>query len=340
MSTRARGHANRARDKAAALSLQLESTVLGRTWSRLLEIEFIDRSVALAAKTFVSFFPLLILITALTPDSVRAEVLESLTDRFGITGDAFDSVKQAFASPDQTKTASGIIGAVITIAFAVSFTTALQRAYLRAWRRPPGGGARNKGRGAVWVAGVIAMLLILTLIRDVFDGSVGAWIAWTFGTFASTGLWWWTARLMTRGEVRWRPLLPTAVVTGLGSWLYTLSATIWMPRTLESQYSQFGSFGVGLAFVTWFTGLAFLVVIAAVIAPALADGDDRFAHWLRSGQPTSLEPGAPAALPGPSRPMRLSDAFGRGSITDVVTGTDSAPQADDTGDRSGPIASA
>ena len=40
--------------------------MLGRWWSRLLELEFVDRSVALAAKVFVSFFPLLILDAAAT----------------------------------------------------------------------------------------------------------------------------------------------------------------------------------------------------------------------------------------------------------------------------------
>ena len=30
---------------------------------------------------------------------------------------------------------------------------------------------------------------------------------------------------------------------------------------------------MGLAFVTWFTGLSFLIVFAAVAGPALADGD-------------------------------------------------------------------
>ena len=44
-----------------------------------------------------------------------------------------------------------MIGVLLTVAFAVSFTTALQRLYLRAWRRPPGGGLRNKGRGVIWV---------------------------------------------------------------------------------------------------------------------------------------------------------------------------------------------
>lgn len=301
----------RARDTAASITVRLDSTVVGRLWSRLLEIEFVDRSVALAAKAFVSFFPLLILVAALSPDQYRTEIVESLTNRFGITGPAFEAIRESFASPDQTRTASGILGALITLAFAVSFTTALQRAYLRAWRRPPGGGARNKGRGAIWVAGVIAMLLILTLIRNLLDGDAGQVVAWSVGLVSTTGLWWWTARLLTRSEVRWRPLLPTALITGIGSWLYTLCASIWMPRTMASQFEQFGSFGVGLAFVTWFTGLAFVIITAAAIAPALCDGDDQLSRWLRGGQTTVLEPGAAPALPGPERPMRLSGVLGR-----------------------------
>jgi len=64
-------------------------------------------------------------------------------------------VQQAFASPEATKAATGILGVLLALAYAVSFTTALQRMYLRAWRRPPGGGVRNKGRGALWVGGVL-----------------------------------------------------------------------------------------------------------------------------------------------------------------------------------------
>ena len=41
---------------------------------------------------------------------------------------------------------------------------------------------------------------------------------------------------MLRGEVRWRPLLPTALVTGVGSWVYTLAATVWMPRSIAKHY--------------------------------------------------------------------------------------------------------
>ena len=142
-------------------------------------------------------------------------------------------------------------------------------------------------------------MLILSLIRAVIDGSPGAVVSWAVGLVGAIGLWWWTARLMVRGEVRWRALLPTAVATGAGAWLYSLAAAVWMPANVSNQFAEFGAFGIAMAFVTWFTGLAFVIVVAAALGPALADGDDRFARWLREGRPTAVEPGAPPALPAP-----------------------------------------
>ena len=306
-------HGSGVRATAATIAARLEVTALGRLWSRLLEMEFVDRSVALAAKAFVSFFPLLILAAAVTPTGVREEMLLIISNRLGVSGEAMETVRHAFVSADQTRAATEIVGAVITVAFAVSFTTALQRVYLRAWRRPPGGGVRNKGRGAIWVAGFVTLMIFISVLRNLMPGSSGPLFSWVFGLIGGIGLWWWTARLMLRGEVRWRALLPTAVITGVGSWIYALAASVWMPANVTNQFAEFGAFGIAMAIVTWFTGLAFLIVAAAALGPALTDGQDRFAGWLRADQPTAVEPGAAAALPGPSRPVRLSDAFGRGA---------------------------
>ncbi len=327
-----------ARATAFKVSRVLETTFLGRLWSRLLEIEFVDRSVALAAKAFVSLFPAIIIVTAISPDAVRKEVLSNISRRFGVQGSAFELVKLAFASPDATRAASGVIGTILTIAFAVSFTTALQRTYLRAWRRPPGGGAMNKFRGAAWVGGVMALLLLISLVRKLLGVSTGQPLSWVVGLIGSTLLWWWTARLMTRGEVRWRPLLPTAVVTGLGSWIYTLAAAVWMPANVTKNFAQFGAFGVALAFVTWFTGLAFVIVVAAVLGPALTDGEDFVGRWLRRGRPTELEDGARPPLPPPDRPMRLSDLFGRGAAGSGVSLPPPAGTATPVADRGDSLA--
>ena len=79
---------------------------------------------------------------------------------------------------------------------------------------------------------------------------------------------------------------------------------------------QFGFVGVGMSFVTWFVGFGFLLVAAAALGPCLAEGEDPVARWLRGPDGEVLEPGAPAALPGPSVAPSLMDFLRRSEPTD------------------------
>jgi len=250
---------------------------------------------------------------AVARDGIRQEILSGVTDRLGVNGDAMALVRQAFASPEATRAATGFFGVLLALAYGVSFTTALQRVYLRAWRRPPGGGIRNKGRGALWVGGVLLFVFLLAAVREIIGGKAGTVGAWILSFVAGTLLWWWTARLMLRGEVRWRPLLSTAVLTGVGGSVYAAGSGVWMPVTVSGNFAQFGAFGIALSFVTFFTGSAFIIVVAAAVGPVLAEAAGPLGRWIRHGAATPLEPGAPPPLPGPIRPMRLMDAFGRGA---------------------------
>ena len=103
----------RARRTAMRYARRADASVVGRVWGRLLELEFIDRSVALAAKAFVSFFPLLIAFASVLPVQGRDEMLRVIATRLGVSGAAFDVVRQAFASPDVTRTATGFVGVVV-----------------------------------------------------------------------------------------------------------------------------------------------------------------------------------------------------------------------------------
>ena len=111
--------------------------MLWQVWDRMLEIQFVDRSVALAGKAFVSFFPLVIVVSAFISQSIRDAIFTTLTHRLGIEGDALVATRQAFASSDDVRRATGVLGLVLTIFFATSFTTALQRVYLRGLAAPP-----------------------------------------------------------------------------------------------------------------------------------------------------------------------------------------------------------
>lgn len=317
------------RSAARKCAKWLEGTPVGSLWARLLEIEFVDRSVALATKLFVSLFPLLIVAASVAPDGVRRQMTDAVAVRLGVTGQARSLVQEAFSTPDAVRSATGLVGVLMALVYGVFFTTALQRAYLRAWRRPPGGGLGNKRRGMIWVAGVITLLYVLGASRTLIGGHAGTTVAWVLAVVLGTLGWWWTAWLMLRGEVRWRPLLPTAVITGFGGAFYAMASDLWMPKTVTQNFLQFGAFGIALSLVTFFTGMAFIIVVGAVVGPVLTDGDHAVGRWLRRGRGGNgtggaLVDGAAPPLPGPSTAVRLSDAFGFGR-----SGDDRAPEREE-----------
>ena len=287
----------------------MERLLLWRVWERMLEIEFIDRSVALAGKAFVSFVPLVIVVAAFVPQRIRSAILATITARLGIRGEALTIAMDAFASSEDIRQATGVLGLVFTVFFATSFTTALQRMYLRAWRRPPHTGAGAYWRGATWLLVALVCMALLGGLRGALGGGLG------FGLFAivslavTSGLWWFTAWLLLLGEVRPRVLLPTGVITCIATAAYALSATVWMPGVVTSNEAQFGFFGVALSLVTWFSGVSICILIGACAGPVLAEDPGWVGKLVRGGGSQTLTAGARPSLPPPDRDLGLRDAF-------------------------------
>jgi membrane protein len=304
-----RSRISEVRQGIARLRAWLERLVLWRVWERLLEIEFVDRSIALAAKAFVSFFPLVIVVAAFVPAQTRVSIISTVAARLGLHGDAFSLVQASFASSDDVRKATGLLGLVLTFLFATSFTTALQRVYLRAWRRPPHTGVDTYWRGVTWLFVVVVSLALLGGLRGVTDEGVGV-VAWAVVALAvNAGLWWFTAWLFLLGDVRVRVLASTGVITGIAMAAFGLSASVWMPEVVTSIETQFGFFGVALALVTWFSGAAICVLVGACAGPVLAEDTGRLGGLIRGGQPGALNAGASPELPPPTRDLSLRDAF-------------------------------
>jgi len=289
---------------------RVDDSTLGHWYSRMLELEIIDRSVAMAAKLFVAFFPFVLGVASLLPTELRRAILESLVQRFGLSGEGLQVVQGAFATTGQTRAATGVLGGLLLFFYATSFTTALQRVFLRAWRRPLGGGGlRNQGRGLAWLGGILAFFAVNGFITRVLTGGPGTALRILVGLVTSIGVWWWTAHTMLRTEVRWRPLLPGAVTTAVAMMAYVLASDFWMPQTVTSNSEQFGFFGVALSLVSWFVGVSFVIVASAALCPVLVEGDGRVARWLRGQADDPLVDGARPALPGPTRRLTLIDAL-------------------------------
>jgi membrane protein len=297
------------RSRVAALRDWLERLLLWRVWERMLEIEFVDRSIALAGKAFVSFFPLVIVIASFLPKDLRSSVITTLTNRLGFRGHALTSARQAFTTSDDVREATGILGLVLTIFFATSFTTAVQRIYFRAWRRPHRGGSGKYWRGVAWLLTLIAYMAIQGGLRSAFGDGPGVVLFAISSLAVSTGLWWFTAWFLLLGDVRARVLLPTGLITGIALSVFAASATIWMPKMLTDQEAQFGLFGVALALVTWFSGAATCILIGACAGPVFAEDTGRVGRLIRGGEDSTLTAGASAPLPPPTRELTLRDAF-------------------------------
>jgi membrane protein len=283
--------------------------LLWRVWERMLEIEFVDRSVALAGKAFVSFFPLVIVIAAFVPSSVRTSIFTTLTARLGVRGDALTTAKEAFATSDDVRKATGLLGLVMTIFFASSFTTAVQRVYLRAWRRPPGGKVGAYTRGPAWLIVVVASMAFLGALRGALGNGPGFALFALISLATTSALWWFTGWFLLLGEVRWRVLLPSAVITSVAMAGFGVSATIWMPNVVTRNEAQFGFFGVALALVTWFSGAAICILVGACTGPVFAEDTGPVGKFVRGGESQVLVAGARPALPAPARDLTLRDAF-------------------------------
>jgi membrane protein len=309
-----------------------QRTIAWQVWERMLETEFVDRSVALAAKAFVSFFPVVIVVAALAPSSIRSSIFTTVTTRLGVSGKALTTAREAFASSNDVRKATGVVGLVFTVFYATSFFTALQRVYLRAWRRPPGGNIVNYVRGPAWMLGVLAYFALVGAARSVLSSGAGT-AAFLLVSLAGTiVLWWLTAWLMLLGQVRHRVVLASGVITGIALTGYAASATVWMPGIVTRNQTQYGFFGVSLALVTWFSGAAICVVVGACAAPVLAEDPGRIGRWVRGASPSILVPGAAPALPAPPRRLRLADALRVSEDEDVPTHSKpgDAPRPPDT----------
>jgi len=217
----------------AAVQGWAQERMLWRVWERMLETEFVDRSVALAGKAFVSFFPLVIVVAAFMPVHIRTSILTTFTSRLGVRGQSLELAKEAFATSDDIRRATGILGLLLTFFYATSFTTALQRVYLRAWRRPLSSKVGAYTRGPAWLVALLVYMAVMGGLRGLLGDGPGLGLFLVSALIVSMLWWWFTAGFLLQGEVRWRVLLPSGVITGAIISGYAVSAVVWMPNVVN-----------------------------------------------------------------------------------------------------------
>ncbi|MEU9321582.1 YhjD/YihY/BrkB family envelope integrity protein [Streptomyces sp. NPDC048295] len=246
--------------------------VVSELTARLLSANLLDAATRLAAQAFLASVPLLFAFAAFTPLGVRDQLLQSLRAMFGLTGRTDSELSQVLKSSadDSLRETSGIIGLLVALLSATSFSRAMARVCERAWRLPKAGTRIAAWRWIVWLLALVLVVLLQGPVRDGFG--VGAWLGTPLLFLVSTGVWLWTQHLLLAGRVSWLPLLPGAVLAAAATSALALTAPLYMPTAIDRALHEYGSLGLVLTLLSWLivvcAAVTFAVTIGAVLAAA------------------------------------------------------------------------
>jgi membrane protein len=241
---------------------------------KALEMGAIDRAIVLASQAFIAVFPLLIIAGSIAPRRGAKDAADSLIDRFGLTGSTAKAVRDLFSSPTDVKNALSWASVLVLLASALSFTRSVQRVYELSFSLKAAG-ARNSGRGLLWLGSLLVYGWAGSLIALVRGGPLRNAIAVLLSLAWSLVFFTWTPYVLTGYRVHWRRLLPIGVLTTGGLALFVLASGVYMPHLISDKAQRYGLIGVTFALLSWLLVGGFVIVAAAVIGSELSETPSR-----------------------------------------------------------------
>ncbi|WP_250400364.1 YhjD/YihY/BrkB family envelope integrity protein [Streptomyces cellostaticus] len=232
---------------------------------RMVSVNIFDSGTRLAAQCFLTAVPLLFVVAAYAPSSVRRQLAESVRAVFGLTGPANAELVKVFEpTSGNLREATGIVGGLMVLLSATAVSRAMQRLCKRAWEIPRAGTRIAPWRWLAWLALWLGVLVLQGPVRDGFG--VGVWLGVPFTLLTQVGLWWWTQHLLLGGLVGWKPLLPGAVLTAIVLTVLAMTARLYMPRALNRALAEYGAAGSVFVLLSW------LIVVCVAGAVSISVG--------------------------------------------------------------------
>ncbi|MGV9837213.1 hypothetical protein ACWDUL_23895 [Nocardia niigatensis] len=263
----------------------MRATPAGRTLWRvaetLIEIELVDRSLALAAQIFTSVLPVIIAASAFTG---WHPTTGTIRDQFGFDPRAV-AVGDAAEVPESSLTGFGVVGLLMVILSGTSFARALGRVYGAVWR-VPSMGPRDAWR---WFTALLAVALSAALVeqtRDLTDiryagqplaalGEIAVWtLVWAYAPF-----------LLTKGALSGRVVWVSGLLTAIGLTAVHIGARIVLPRIAANAEHHFGPWGLAFTSVSWLFVMSVVIVGAAAVIRAFALDESAVGRYLRGPEP-------------------------------------------------------
>jgi membrane protein len=227
----------------------------------LVRVQIFDRSMTLAAQSFTSIFPMLIMLIALlgpTPRRRLADLMHMPDSSARLLQEALNGSRSS---------AFSVLGCLIVVLSATGLSRALVRSYQAVWlieQKPAGAAATGRQIGAVlalvafllfarglgWLASLLpAPHVTGALVSLLSDCTLAVLLPWLLlGTKAPRG-----------------PLLAGGVAFGLMMIAVRGAGAIYLPRALQSSAEKYGTIGLAFTYIGWLYILSFCLLLSAII---------------------------------------------------------------------------
>jgi membrane protein len=233
-----------------------------------LELNPVERALALGSKLFTAVVPAAILVSALlsSPDALP----NRLIDGFSLTGTGADAVRQLFEVPSGPAGATvNVIGVLVLVYSLVSFARALQRLYEDAWHLP----ALRTGVawGIVWLAAFAVYFSLTTPISRVLHSHGFTVSAFLVSIIGGAVLWSITPAILLGRRVPLRALRRGGITTAILLTLFNIGTRIYIPHSMNTNITRYGLVGATLTILSWLFAFSLVLVVSAAAGAVLSE---------------------------------------------------------------------
>jgi membrane protein len=227
---------------------------------RLKTLDFASQAMLFGAGLLVSLLPLVILLSAFASQRID----DDISLRLGLDRRAAGIVDHLFTSAPATLNAATGTSLVFLIAGMLAVASSLQQIYEKAFRQDHRG-IRDVGRLLTWIVMLCLAVLLESLAeRPVSSAAAGGWLAPPLTAAIMAPFFWWTMHFLLVGRVRWRTLLPSAVITGVFYGGLGVFSRFYFSGTIISDSKTYGTIGAIFGIMTWFIAIGAVIILGAV----------------------------------------------------------------------------
>ena len=263
------------------LTFWLRPAFVLRALNRFQKVAGFDRAVALASSALTAMIPVAILIGAVVPQGSGQDVAERLIDRYDLTGGGAEAVRDIFAPAAGTSTSLGVLGSLLLVIAALSFTRAVQRLFEQTWELPPLS-VRNTLNGLLWIAALALFVTASGWIHDLLgDGHLEILASLCVMPLA-VAFFVWSGWVLSAKRIGRQDLLPFAIIAAAGTAVYSVGATVYVPHLFSTYATRYGVIGAVFAMIS---SLFCTMVIVVASAAAGREVHDELGRIRRGERP-------------------------------------------------------